>query len=275
LINFGPEAHAAYFGAKYTFGKTTVWFDPIINDWYKDEPEFDINNEFYQKHKAMAKYLAKEGKGKFFVSMSDNASAADALAYLRGTDKLLMDFLEDKENVKKTKDNVLKEWLYTEREFYDISKDCNEGGSCVGWLNTWAPDYHTHIQCDLSVMISPEIYKEFILDELRVMCDSLDHSIYHLDGIEQLRHLDMLLSLEKLDMIQWTQVEGQKSPTEYIPELKKIQAAGKCLHLSCSGKDAVTLMTELSSKGLYIVTGAANEEDADDLLRLAGKLVKE
>jgi hypothetical protein len=223
----------------------------------------------------LAQYLAKEGKGKFFVSMSDNASAADALAYLRGTDKLLMDFLEDKENVKKTKDNVLKEWLYTEREFYDISKDCNEGGSCVGRLNTWAPDYHTHIQCDLSVMISPEIYKEFILDELRVMCDSLDHSIYHLDGIEQLRHLDMLLSLEKLDMIQWTQVEGQKSPTEYIPVLKKIQAAGKCLHLSCSGKDAVTLMTELSSKGLYIVTGAANEEDADDLLRLAGKLVKE
>ena len=54
----------------------------------------------------------------------------------------------------------------------------------------------------------------------------------------------MILSLEKLDMIQWTYVAGQPSPVNFIPELKKIQATGKCLLLMAWGNDLEVLMSE-------------------------------
>jgi hypothetical protein len=276
LIDFGPEAQAAYFGAKYKFDKRTVWFEPIIEDWEKDRIEFDVNNEFYQKHRAYAKYLAEEGKGKFFVSMSDNASAADTLAFLRGSENLLMDFVVDKENVKRAMKTILQEWLYTEREFFEISKECNEGGSCVGWLNTWAPGYHSFIQSDISVMISPQTFEEFMLEDLKTMSNSLDRSIYHFDGIAQIRHLDMQLSIERLDMIQWMNCDAQLPSSGYIPELKKIQAAGKCLHLFCQPYEVEILLTELSSKGLYlVVVNADSEDEAREIVKLAEKLTKE
>lgn len=275
LINFGPEAHAAYFGAPYHFRKTTVWFDPMIQDWEKDKLVFDRNNEFYRKHKELARYLAAQGKGRYLVSMSDNASASDALAYLRGSENLLLDLALNPKPVKEALDIITDEWMETEREFFEISRDCNGGGSCVGWLDTWAPGYHTHIQCDLSVMISSATFEEFFAKQLRRACDTLDYSIYHLDGIEQVRHLDLLLSIENLDMIQWTSVEGQAPPTAYIPILKKIQAAGKCLHLSIRPDQIEPLLTELSSKGLFLATGAENEEEAKSIIKLVEKLTRE
>jgi hypothetical protein len=100
----------------------------------------------------------------------------------------------------------------------------------------------------------------------------MDYSLYHLDGVEQIRHLDLLLSLDKLDMIQWTSVVGQPPAVDYIPVLKKIQEAGKCLLLNVKAKYVEELLTELSSKGLYIVTEAESEDDARDLVKLAEKL---
>lgn len=58
--------------------------------------------------------------------------------------------------------------------------------------------HRTIIRCDLSAMISPAMYEEFIMEELKKTTDWLDYSIYHMDGIEQVRFLDMLLSLPKL-----------------------------------------------------------------------------
>jgi hypothetical protein len=52
------------------------------------------------------------------------------------------------------------------------------------------------MQSDLSVMISPEMYEEFIIPELNQQLKWLEYSTYHFDGVEQIRHLDKLLQLE-------------------------------------------------------------------------------
>ena len=83
------------------------------------------------------------------------------------------------------------------------------------------------MQCDLSVMLSNPMFKEFIMPELQAQCELLEYPLYHFDGIEQLRHLDDLLSIPNLKTIQRTQVAGQGPVTDYIPALQKIQAAEK------------------------------------------------
>jgi hypothetical protein len=269
FLNFGAGGHAAYFGCPYTFKEGTVWFEEIIHDWDNDPLVFDPRNELYIKSKEAAVFLANEGKGKFFVSMPDSASASDALAHIRGSQNLLADFITEPERVKSALKLVTKVWLDTNDEFFTITQPCNDGGSCIGWLNTWAPGRHAQLQCDLSVMISSETFNEFIMPELEEACAVMDHPLYHFDGIEQIRHLDSLLSIGKLGMIQWTSVAGQPPAVQFIPELKKIQAAGKGLLLNVEARYVKTLLSELSPKGLYIVTHAESEEDARALVKLA------
>jgi hypothetical protein len=270
-LNLGPSSLAAYFGSKAIFTDNSVWFDQCIFDWDKDPIKFDPQSELLCITKEIASYLIQEGKGKFFVSMPDNTSAIDALSHMRSPDNIMEDLVLNPNNVKQAVRTITKAWLDTNDEFFDILIPYNDGGSCIGWLNTWAPGRHAQLQCDLSVMISSEFFEEFVMDELKQACDTMDYPLYHFDGIEQIRHLDMLLSLDKLAMIQWTSVVAQPPPMRSIPTLKKIQSAGKGLLLNVPPEYAEELMSNLSPKGLYIVTETKTEDEAKHFVKLAEK----
>jgi hypothetical protein len=111
------------------------------------------------------------------------------------------------------------------------------------------------------------------MPQLEAVCAVTDYPLYHFDGIEQLRHLDSLLSIEKLAMIQWTSVVAQPPAIKHIADLKKIQAAGKGLLLNVGYEHVEALLSELSPKGLYIVTWANDEEHAERLVRMAERSV--
>lgn len=140
-------------------------------------------------------------------------------------------------------------------------------------MQLWCPGRHAQIQCDFSVMISPALYEEFVLPMIEQSTEFLDYTTYHLDGQEQLRHLDMLLSVKRLDNIQWTAVAGQPKTSHFIKELRQIQEAGKGLVL-IPGKDEIPyLMENLSHKGLMIIAnGIQDEQEANDLIHLAERL---
>jgi hypothetical protein len=117
------------------------------------------------------------------------------------------------------------------------------------------------------------MFNTFIMPELDAQTKWFDKSLYHFDGIEQIRHLDSLLGLSELDAIQWTDVAGQPSPLDYIDILKRIQKAGKKLILHA--KDMETLrgyLTSLSSKGLLLSFSASSEDEAKAAVELTAKL---
>lgn len=127
------------------------------------------------------------------------------------------------------------------------------------------------MQCDMSVMISPRLFDEFIAPELKAQSRMLDYALYHFDGVEQIRHLDTLLSIPTIRAIQWTQVAGQPPCTDYMPELRRIQRAGKGLIIHVSADQVETLMRALSSKGLYLLIHVDSRMEADELLRRVGQ----
>lgn len=274
-LNLGAAGHAGYCkNARFQF-EETVWFFPIINNLEKESVEFDPNSFLYNKTLELAKYLVNESKGDFIVSMPDNSGNADALAHLRGSEDLLMDMIDSEESVHSALGVLQDILLKTNEEVYNIIKDNNYGGSSIGWLHTWAPGKHSQLQSDISVMLSPNTFNEFIMPELKGQTDWMDYSLYHFDGVEQLRHLDMLLSIERLSAIQWTCVEGQPSALEFIPALRKIQSAGKGLLIKAKPEEVEPLMEQLSSKGLYLVVEASTMDEAEFILKRAEKLTHE
>ncbi len=206
--------------------------------------------------------------GEYFVSQPDISGNVDALAHLRGTENLLVDMLRNKEKVHDALAKIQAAWLLASESIYRITRDNNQGGQTIGWLNTWADGRHAQMQSDLSVMISPALFDEFVYPELKEQSAWMDKALYHFDGAEQMKHLDKLLALDTLHMIQWTCVEGQPEPMYYIDALKKVQAAGKGILILAKPEWIEPLMTGLSSRGLYLVSTASSVEQAEELIAL-------
>lgn len=263
FVDLGAGGHAGFFkGAKHFFGDS-VWFMPSLTDL--DSLAFDEASFLYQKTLELAGAYVEDSKGDYLVSMPDSTGNLDALSHLMGPDELLPAMIEEADAVERALAKI--EWAYERvmRDVYAIVRDVN-GGSCVNWLNTWAPGMHAQMQCDMSVMVSNDLFEQFAMPELRAQCDLLEYPLYHFDGVEQIRHLDSLLSIPRLRAIQWTQVVGQNPCTAYMDELKRIQAAGKSLVIIVTHDQIQPLMENLSSRGLYLLTSAKTRAEADALL---------
>ena len=268
--DFGVAAHAAYFGAKLNYAPSTVWFDPVI-----DEPNIDklvYDEKILNVHRHITHELGERAKGLFMVAGNDNCGIIDALVNLRGNEELLVDLLDAPEFVEAARDKIIDVWKNTQTEFYSMTKGSNDGGSSHAWMQTWSRGLHGQLQCDFSVMISAEHYERFVVPELEACTSFYDNSTYHFDGQEQIRHLDLLLSVKNLDNIQWTPVVGQPRTSNFIDVFKKIQNAGKGLVLFPGLDEIPVLLKNLSHKGLMIVvSGVKNIDEANDLIALAEK----
>jgi hypothetical protein len=268
--DFGVAAHAAYFGAKLNYAPTTVWFDPVI-----DEPDINkliCDENILRIHERVTAELAKRSGNLYMVAGNDNCGIIDALVNLRGNEQLLVDLLENPGFVEAARDKITDVWKKTQKQFYDMTKASNDGGSSHAWMQTWSPMMHGQLQCDFSVMISPEHYERFIVPELEACTAFYNHSTYHFDGQEQIRHLDMLLSVKNLDNIQWTPVVGQPRTSDFIEVFQKIQKAGKGLVLLPELDEVPVLLKNLSHKGLMIVVGGVKDiDEANAIIALAEK----
>ncbi len=270
-LNFGTAGHAEYFGSKPHYAPDTIWFSPSL-----PEPDISLmkyDDRAFQRHLGIARSMAQKAQGDFLVGMPDNCGILDALAEMRGTENLLMDLVENPEFVKDACRKILEAWKDTQNEFFSVLSENNQGGSSHGWMQLWCPGRHAQIQCDFSVMISPAMYEEFVLPEIEECAKFLDRITYHLDGQEQIRHLDLILSVKELDNIQWTPVAGQPKTSAFVKELRKIQAAGKGLVLVPEKEEIPYLLESLSHKGLHLViNGIKTQEEAEKYLRMAEEL---
>lgn len=266
--NYGTSGHCNYFGARPNYGQDTIWFDPVLEELSPDALRY--REDILEQHLAIARYLCSHAQGRYFVGMPDSCGTLDALCHLYGSENVLFGFTEEPENIKQAVKTINRGWGNSCERFYQTSHD-NCGGSVHAWMDLWAPGRVMQMQCDLSVMISPEMYEEFVLPELQEQIQWIDYPVYHFDGIEQTRHLDYILSLEKLKAVQWTYVAGQLSAGHFIGTLQRIQAAGKGLVVMAPKEDLPVLLENLSCKGLYLHCEAEDEEEAREILRFVEK----
>ena len=267
---FGTAGIAEYTGCEAKRTPRTTWFEPWLDEPVAGRIGYSRPEAFEAQKEAIAD-LVRLSKGEYLVSVSDNAGVMDALAAVRGTDELLLDMLSEPEFVEAGLRALLPIYEQTEEELFELVRENNDG--CVhSWMNLWAPKRLAQLQCDMSVMISPEMYRRFVVPELEELCEFLDYPVYHFDGQEQIRHLDLLLSVKKLRGIQWTHVAGQPKTSEFIEPLRRIQKAGKNLVLFPGLDEVEPLLDGLSSRGLMLVIGGVSSpKEAEDVLELLKK----
>ncbi|MDY3917532.1 MAG: trimethylamine corrinoid protein 2 [Candidatus Limivivens sp.] len=266
--NYGTSGHCNYYGAKPDYQQDTIWFPQVIDSL---EPENIVfHEEVLEKHLEICKYLVDHAGDDYFVGMPDSTGTLDAITHLYGSQNLLLDFLEEPELVKQAVKTINEGWKYSNEKFYQMTKE-NCQGSVHSWMHLWAPGRIQHMQVDISVMISADMYREFALPELEDQIEWPDYPVYHFDGIEQIKHLEYILSLEKLKAIQWTYVAGQPSAGHFIPVLQRIQAAGKSVIVMAPKSDIPVLLENLSADKLYIHCEVEDPEEAKEILKYIEK----
>ena len=274
--NFGTDVFSAYMGAKLKFSPLgssqpaswVQWHKPVLED-YSDLSILQIkkDNFYWQKTKEFISYALDRSQGKYLVGITDIHGGMDALAVLRGgPQQLCMDLVDNPGGVKKAMEFIWKAWHKVYEESYRIITKGQEG-TCA-WINLWSPGKNYPVQNDFTCLISSSMYKEFFLEEIVNEINYLDYSIYHLDGPDALKHLDMLLEIPSLNAIQWGPGTGlaKEGVAKWIPIYKKIQSKKKSIIVYCKPEEIDFVLDNLRPEGLLISTGCSSEKEARQLL---------
>jgi len=267
----GPNCLALYLGCTTVEGPDTVWFEPCIDDPDRARFMYDPDNPYWDFQLRLIKALLQRGRGKYLVAFPDLIEGLDTLSAMRGTERLLTDLIDRPEWVHRSLVSITDLYIKYYDIIYDLIKD-ETGGSCF-W--TWAPGKMAKFQCDFSAMISPSMFHDFMTPVLTRLSGHVTHCIYHWDGPGALCHLDELLSIPGIDVIQWTPGEGLEHPAHkrWWPLYHKILEQGKRVFISY-GVDAESLSQIKREFGpklkrFMLAVWTYTVEDAERILDLA------
>ena len=122
---------------------------------------------------------------------------------------------------------------------------------------------------DFSYMISPAMFAEFVRPELQASCRRLANSFYHLDGVGQLAHLDLLLEMPELNGIQWVPGAGQPDWRHWPDVFRRIRAAGKLIQVYAWPLETLDVMADqLGSAAGICLVGEVGADKEDKLARM-------
>jgi hypothetical protein len=260
--NLGPEIFSALYGCPVHFGDYgTSWTDPILDDWSEaDQLQLDWNSPWLAKLHEITDALLEAGRGKFIVGSTDWHPGGDAIAAFRDPQRLAVDMLERRDDIKKL-------LVRLEADYFKLYDMFNDKLRAAGQPSTsWTPlvyDGRYYIPSnDFSIMISKRMFDDVFLPGIINECRFYERSIYHLDGPGALRHLDSLLGIEELHAVQWVFGAGNEGFHRWVNVYKKIQAAGKGIQVNCSYDELEQIMETLDPRGVFLMMDGVPDRDA-------------
>ncbi len=112
------------------------------------------------------------------------------------------------------------------------------------------------------------MYDEIFLPGIIREIQSLDRSMYHLDGPGARRHLDSLLAIPDLDAVQWVHGTGNEGFARWASTCQRIQAAGKALYFYCQVDEVEQVIDTLDPHGLCVyVLDVPDRETGEAIVR--------
>ncbi len=266
--HLGPGSLAAILGAELEGREDTIWIKHRKN--FDDEIIFNEENRWWQLHLDLLRTCKKKSGGKYFVGCPDLIEGLDTLAGLRGTQSVLTDMILRPEVLEAQLQKVNDVYFRVFDIIYDIIREEDEMAFCC--FSLWGPGKVSKLQCDISGMISEEDFRRFALPYLREQCQKIEYTLYHLDGVAAIRHLDAILEIEELNAVQWSSGEGEPQGGDecWYDMYKKILATGKSL-MPCwvEISQLRSLLDSIGADGLNILMHFKTEKDIDEALRIA------
>jgi len=265
----GPSVVNGWTGAEIVYAEDTSWVHPYVADVEKlGELRIDRAGEAWRLYTRLLERSVADGRGRWVTGYPDLHTGSDALSAARGPEQFAVDLIESPEAVRRGMARMTALWKEAVDEVG--RRVLPEGQGTANWMSGWSDRRFVVVgQNDFTCMVSPEMYREFFLEDNVECCRHVEHTLYHLDGPGALVHLEAILGIRELGGVQWVPGAGNGPMTKWIPVLQRIQAAGKNLHISASAAELPQLLRELRPEGLLIHSSAKSRREADELVRAA------
>jgi len=270
-LNLGPGVMAAYLSGCADFRGDTVWFELRRPFTWEEIDRLDYNpeNPWWRFTLEAAHQLGMRAKEKGIVlGTTDIGGVHDVLASLRGSGNILTDFYDHPQELKREAGRMLTLWHRYYDELDEVISLYQDGKDA--WMHIYSELRWYPIQCDLAYMLSPKMFERFVVPIIEGHCRMLGRTIYHLDGIGQLGHLEHLLEIQELNGIQW--VPGAEKATCgdpcWFPYYRRIQEKGKLLVLGgVLPEQFGNLMNAISPKGVLVSVRVQDVKTAQEVER--------
>lgn len=263
----GPGSLAAILGGVFEGGEDTIWIHPNPN--YTDDIVFDPQHPNWLLHKELLRACKEKAQGHYYVGMPDLMEGLDVLAALKGTDQVLLDTVMYPERLEHQMQQINDIYFQVFDELYDIIREGDEMAFC--YFSSWAPGKMSKLQSDISTMISVDDYRRFVQPFIREQCQRIDYTLYHLDGVGAIHHLDALLEIQELNAIQWTPGVGepQGGSPKWYDLYKKILASGKSIMACWVTLDELRpLLDNIGGDGIHVEMDFHNEQEVEQALHI-------
>lgn len=258
---YGPNVFTGFCGGQPRFGRDTVWHDPVISGLDEaDKIHFDETNRYWRIQLEIAEYFAQRCQGVEQIATVDFGGPTDWISQLMGTEQFLIAAIDKPGKMRSFAVRLAREHNQAYDRVYPIVSRLNDG--FVNWMPVWNQGRMGTVQDDMAINFSPEMYADVFLPALKIMAEHTDYTVLHWhDGCRH--HLDNLLTLDAIDLIQFGHDPNSPPFREMLPDMKKIQAAGKLLFISCvEAEDAEFFIRHLDPRGLMMIIDTRNDESS-------------
>lgn len=252
------------------FAEETIWFETRPVDFKKPSPfRHDPGNPWTAKYHAMLeKILETAGRDNFLVGSPCILPANDLISMHMGTQDFLVALIDHPDWMAEAILEGARSQASARRATESLIREKHEFWyGNAGWMPFWSPEPYAGSQSDVSCMLSPEMFRRFVIPELEVSGGEFNALWYHLDGGDARQHLPALLDLPYLRVLQYTAApfEPPNGPA-HMEFYRQIQSAGKIVHIQVPVQNIEPIVRELDPALLMIDTWCANRSEGEQLL---------
>lgn len=270
-----PMVMSFFLGAPLVFDANTIWYEPIISNIRDFDPVIDPDNRYYKKHLELFAKIVAAQPAWTQTNIPGIGDYLTNLAGLRGTQELIFDVIDSPQEIHRLREKMVPLFARLFNEFTALYKSEQHGMS--SWM-AWAPGTTYPVQCDFSVLMNPAQFKEHVMPEVEFLSQYIKYMCWHLDGFDEIKHLDSLLACSHIKAIQF-HMENSKPPNCdpcWKPYIERILGAGKSLHISANNFEEGLILYETyhDTPGVYIrCSGKLTRENAEKVEKYFGQTV--
>jgi hypothetical protein len=266
FASFGPDETAVFCGAELRWSDDspdTNWSVPLVADWEKSLPlRLKEDHPLWLRLLELYRRGSERMAGKMLLTMPDLHTNMDLLAALRGPQRLCLDCIEQPEAIDRA--------MADARAIFPVLWNaCRKAGRMdeLGYIHGfYSMEGATCLQCDFSCMISPAMFRRWVLPALEEEAEIAKHALYHWDGPGAIVHTDDLCASRGLHTLSYVPGAGRGSHIDHLDLLKRVQRGGKAVQAWGTPDELKAMHRELRAEKVFYFTGTRTQAEAEQLL---------
>lgn len=231
-----------------------------------DKISFDPENPWFKKYMEFTTKLFSEYKGRYTVGQPITRGMSDVVGALLGQVEMVYALYDYPEEVKVLMSKICNVFLNVIKSTLEAVEPLH-GGYSMGFYHLWSPGKCVWFQEDLTSLLSPEQYREFVKEHHEKICSLYDYTGIHMHS-SSFHILDDILTIERLKVIEINKDVGGLTVEQMIPIFKKVQSKGKKLIIwgDLNRDDIDLIKNNLDMRGLHFNVIIPSVQESKDLL---------